>query len=218
MSALANLNAGSMNGDSSHLQSAFLTFLPRIETHARAYFRHLRRPQGRADAVQESIALAWLWFLRATARGKDVSAFVGLLAAFAVRQVRCGRRLCGQERARDVFSRRARRRHGFSLSSLPAGRGRDGLFSDALADNTVTPVPDQVAFRLDFPAWLEGYGERDRGLILDLLAGERTKDAARKHGLSAARVSQLRRSFLEDWQRHGATPESECRSAAVGRA
>ena len=31
------------------------------------------------------------------------------------------------------------------------------------------------------------------------MLGERTLDVANKHGLSPARVSQLRREFMEDW-------------------
>ena len=36
------------------------------------------------------------------------------------------------------------------------------VFDDALAMNTVSPVPDQVSFRLDFPAWLATHAERNR--------------------------------------------------------
>jgi hypothetical protein len=34
----------------------------------------------------------------------------------------------------------------------------------------------------------------------DLMIGERTLDVSRKHGISAARVSQLRREFMDDWR------------------
>jgi hypothetical protein len=43
--------------------------------------------------------------------------------------------------------------------------------------------------------------DRDRRLIEALMAGERTMDVAAKHGLSQARVRQLRREYLEDWER-----------------
>jgi hypothetical protein len=36
-------------------------------------------------------------------------------------------------------------------------------------------------------------------VIDDLMIGERTMDVADKHGLTAARISQLRRDFYEDW-------------------
>ena len=53
-------------------------------------------------------------------RGKDVITFVGALARYAARAVRCGRRLTGQEKAKDVLSSLAQRRHGFTVGSLPA--------------------------------------------------------------------------------------------------
>jgi hypothetical protein len=71
----------------------------------------------------------------------------------------------------------------------------------ALVDNTRTPVDEQVAFRLDFPAWLNTLSDRDRRVVEDLMQGERTLDVARKHGLSPGRISQLRREFLEGWRR-----------------
>jgi len=71
----------------------------------------------------------------------------------------------------------------------------------ALHDNTRSPVPDQVAFRLDFPAWVNTLSDRDRRVVGDLMAGERTLDVAAKYGLSPARVSQLRREFMEGWAR-----------------
>ena len=40
----------------SHLHAAFLAILPRIELHARVYFRGLKCPHRKADAVQETLA------------------------------------------------------------------------------------------------------------------------------------------------------------------
>ena len=46
---------------------------------------------------------------------------------------------------------------------------------------------------------------------------ERTKDLARKFGLSQARISQLRREYHEDWDRYGedALGDSELQSAVA---
>jgi hypothetical protein len=179
----------------------FLAILPRIERHARIRLRHLRCPGKREDAIAEAVAVAWKWFLRLDERGKDVDDFVMALADLAVRHVRCGRRLCGQERARDALSPLAQRRHGFLVQTLPGCEsGIDGnQVIDALRDNTVTPPPDQATFRHDFPLWLSSLCQRDRRLALDLMSGERTLDAACKHRISPARVSQLRRRFRRDW-------------------
>jgi hypothetical protein len=78
-------------------------------------------------------------------------------------------------------------------------RGND--LEGALHDNTLTPVPDQVIFRLDFPRWRRTRNERDRRLLHDLMVGERTSAVSQKYGLSPSRVSQLRREFHADWDR-----------------
>src|SRR6516225_10294181 len=89
------------------LQSNFLAVLPRIETHARIYFRHLKCLHQREEAVAECLALAWWWFVRLVRRGKTPEAFITVLADFAARAVSSGRRLCGQEKVNEVLSLRA---------------------------------------------------------------------------------------------------------------
>jgi hypothetical protein len=183
------------------VRQRFLAVLPRVERHARIRFRGVRCPHARADAVAETLALAWSWFVALVRWGQDPTRFASVLATYAVRHVRSGRRLCGQEPVKDVLSTRAQARHGFLVASLPQGScllGND--FDEALRDNTQSPVPDQVAFRADFPSWLATRSQRDRCVVGDLMVGERTTDVADRHGLSQARVSQLRREFMEDWR------------------
>ena len=62
-------------------------------------------------------------------------------------------------------------------------------------------MPDQVQFRLDFPAWLRTRTQRDRRIINDMVMGQRTLDLSKKYGISPGRVSQVRREFHDDWQR-----------------
>jgi hypothetical protein len=175
------------------LHARFLILLPKIETHGGIYFRHLRG-QRREDAVQEMRALAWLWFLRLARRGKDATDFVVPFTTFLARAVKSGRRLAGTEKAQDVLSPLAQQRHGFTVDPMP-----EEVYAPALVDNTVTPVPDQAAFRQDFPRWRARRTARDRRVMDDLMVGERTMDVSRKYGVSAARVSQLRREFKDDW-------------------
>jgi hypothetical protein len=87
------------------------------------------------------------------------------------------------------------------IYSSSQGQQRLDAFEERLRDNAVTPVPEQVAFRFDFPAWLKTRTERDRRVIHDLMAGERTLDVSHRHGLTPGRISQLRRDFMQDWQR-----------------
>jgi hypothetical protein len=196
------------------LGDRFLVVLPRIELHARIYFRFMK-PDHKEEAVAETVAMAWCWFLRLTARGKDVTQFVSALASYAARAVLSGRRLCGQLPARDVLSEVAQRRHGFTVQALPQttrhpfeevyasvqGQRHIDALDDMLRDNTVTPPPDQAAFRIDFAAWRRTRTERDRRVMADLMLGERTSHVSRKYGITAGRVSQLRRDFHDDWLR-----------------
>jgi hypothetical protein len=186
------------------LQATFLSsVLPKVVSHGRVYFRHLRSAELKEEYVAEMIALTWKWHLRLAERGKDATRFPTALATFAARAVRSGRKLAGMGRATDVLSPQARQRHGFRVSALPeVSTLSDNPLSEALADNTQTPPDEQCAFRIDFPAWRATHAERDRLLLDDLMLGERTLDVAGKYGLSPGRVSQLRREFLTDWHRY----------------
>jgi hypothetical protein len=149
------------------------------------------------------VALTWKWHLRLAERGKDATQFPSAIATFAARAVRCGRRLAGMDRAKDVLSPVAQRRKGFAVGKLPDCSSLNGsALDEALHDNTRTPPDEQCAFRIDFPAWRATHTKRDRRIIDALLVGGRTLEVAGMYGLSPGRVSQLRRQFLLDWRRY----------------
>ncbi|MFO0931045.1 MAG: hypothetical protein U0736_29105 [Gemmataceae bacterium] len=218
MSTLAETRAPC--SDLNALHAHFLSFLPRIETHAKVRFRHLRCPGRRDDAVAEVVAVTWKWYLRLQEAGKDVDEFVSTLADLAVRHVRSGRRLCGQERAREVFSSRAQRAKGFRVEGLPSstrrrheevysdphGQDRIDAFEERLRDNTQSPVPDQAAFRIDYPLWLSRLGDRNRRIARDMALDLGTKELAVRHRVSPGRISQLRREFHSGWRRFCGEP------------
>ena len=188
------------------LQVAFLDLvLPKVVSHGRVYFRHIRCRHQKEELLAEMTGLCWRWHLRLAQRGKDAARFPTALATFAARAVRSGRRLAGMERTKDVLSPLAQRRKGFAVSKLPDGSTLNGsTLSEALRDNTRSPVDEQACFRLDFPAWLRSLPRRDRRLVKGMALGHRTLDLARRFRLSAGRVSQLRREFHREWQRfHG---------------
>ena len=184
--------------------------LPRVTAHGRVYFRHVRCKHRKAELLAEMAALSWRWFLRLVRRGKDVLQFAGSLAVYAARAISSGRRVCGQERARDAMSGSTQRKRGFTVGSLPEGSiAAEGPFAEALQDNTVSPVPDQVAFRVDFPAWRRTRSERDRRVIDSMMGGESTAVLARLFNVSAARISQMRREFHEDWHSFCGEPTAQ---------
>ena len=84
------------------LQARFQALLPRVELHARVFFRHLKCPDRKQDAINETLALAWKWFVHLAEQGKDPSRFPAAFATLIARSVRCGRRLAGMEKAKDV--------------------------------------------------------------------------------------------------------------------
>lgn len=179
---------------------AFERALPRIRTHAVIVFRDVRCPHRKEDLIAETLALAWMWWVRLCRRGKRPQQFVSAIATFAARAARSGRRVCGTEPAKDVLSPLSQRRHGFYVGKLPDfSTLSENPLAEALRDNTETPVPEQVAFRFDFPAWLRTYDGRRRRLIEEMAGGERTQYLAGRFGLSPARISQLRREFMVGW-------------------
>jgi hypothetical protein len=146
------------------------------------------------------IGKAWQWHLRLAEKGKDATAFPTALASYAARAVRSGSRVAGQERANDVLSPVAQQRHHFFVGKLPDFETlTDHPVCEALLDNTKSPPDETVCFKLDFLAWLASLAERDRSIVEDLLIGERALDVANKYRISAARISQKRREFCQDW-------------------
>jgi hypothetical protein len=188
------------------ISARFLAHLPRFEAHARFAFRRVGCPHVRADRVAETVALAWRHFAALSRRGKKPEQFVTTLALRCSQAVKAGRKLVRCEGGKDVLSPVAQVRHGLSVMRLP---DRERVFdrhplpdelAEALMDNTRSAVPEQVAFRLDFPRWRASLRRRDRRVLDALAGGERTADAARRFGISPARVSQLRREFEDGWE------------------
>jgi hypothetical protein len=175
----------------------FMQLLPAIKRQARRAFSDLG-PQERDEAVSEVIANAFATFRRLAERGKLDVAYPSPLARFAVAQVRAGRRVGNKPNVRDVFSFLAQRRYGFRVESWR--NAKDGYWLDAVTDNTVTGVHEQVAFRLDFADWLQSLSARDRQLIRFLALGNTTSEAARKFKISSARISQMRSELKAKWQ------------------
>ncbi|MGE0105128.1 MAG: hypothetical protein AB7G12_12830 [Thermoanaerobaculia bacterium] len=134
----------------------------------------------RGEQIDDCISTAWE--LSQSGRGNPVA-----IAWFAVKRVRAGRQF-GLE-TRSIDSPQARRegrpeRSGFDVAEI----ARTG-------DN-----PSIVAtFRIDFSEWLSGLPKRLRRMAVAMAAGESTGDMAKRFGVSAARISQIRRELAESW-------------------
>ena len=195
-----------------HPHAEFLALIPTVERHVSYAFRG--RPQDdREEAAAEAVAAAYASYVSLKARGKDpVRDFPAALIAFAVLHARVGRQVSSRNSSTDVLSPLAQRRRGFRVESLPTAPGtacdhvrsttdrRRDEFSEWLCDNTRSAVPDQVAFRLDFPTFLSELGPRDRALVRYLALGHSGHMAATQFGMTAGRVSQLRREWRLRWR------------------
>jgi len=158
------------------LQAAFLTdLLPKIESHARVFFRHIRCDDQRADKIAESVAVAWQWYRRLAERGKDVNQFLITFIRLAARAVRSGRRLCGMERAKDVLSPRAQRRHGFRAEPLPQSTRRSHDCLHSLIRGLATKRSWRCRHRCRAAALNSPPGRRSRRSALFLSVGRHFK-------------------------------------------
>jgi DNA-directed RNA polymerase specialized sigma24 family protein len=202
-----------------HLHVSFLKILPKIVKQARFSFRGYRCLADRDDAVQETVAIAWKWYVRLAQRGKNAAAFPTVLASYAVRHVRGGRRLCGSGDGRGGLEPAAIKRHDLAFQMLKdLARFHGEVWKETLQDNTRSSPGDSAAFRVDFSQWLSTLGERDRHLVNDLLVGERPSAVAERLAISRARVSQLRRSLRQGWLRFHEEPLDRTEEAYLASA
>jgi RNA polymerase sigma factor (sigma-70 family) len=176
----------------------FLAMVPTIEAHARLAFRRLD-PDSREDCVQEAVANALVAFVRLIDREKTDVAFPTALARFAVAQIRDGRRVGNRRNVREVLSPYAQKRKRFRLERLDRFDQTRGQWTEAVVEDRRTPVVDQVAFRCDFPDWLDSLPARDRQIAQELAVGHGTSDVAKRFGVSPGRISQLRREMHQSW-------------------
>ncbi len=188
-------------------QEGFLEMLPLIERHARIALSSLDA-EAREDAICEVVANAMCAYRQLHERNELDKAFASALARFAVAQFHGGRRVGTRQCSHDVFSAKNKRRSDFEIRSFGCPGEMKGAWLECLHDNRLTPVFEQVAFRLDFPRWLKSQSWRNQQIVESLAIGNSTNEVAKQFSISPARVSQIRRELAESWNRFANT---ECR-------
>lgn len=184
-------------------QERFLSLLPGVERYAKIAFRHLGR-EASEDAVEEVVANALVAFKGLHDCGKSNLAHPTVLARYAVGHFYAGRRAGGRLKATDVLAKHVRHAHNLTVERLDGFDSKTGDWIEAIVDDRRTPVPDQAAFRCDFPAWLATQRPRDRRAAELLAVGYAPSEIARRFHLSRGRVSQLRNELYDSWQQfHG---------------
>ena len=107
-------------------------------------------------------------------------------------------------------------RKGVVVERLDKFNDLEDCWEEAVVQDTRNaPVPEIVAFRVDFADWLKSLKRRDRRIAEFLSLGHRTSTAARKFGVSQGRISQLRRELAENWRKFVGDEPGEGAAVAV---
>ena len=189
----------------SRWQQRFLDMLPTIKLQAE---HRLRRLPGheREELLAEAIAIAFCMFVNLVQRGKIDLAYATPLAVYGCRQALVGRRAGHPLNVNDITSRHCQQRKRVRVERLDRFDVKKGQWREAVVEDHRTPVPDQAAFRCDFPEWLKTLSDRDRQIAETLSTGEGTTGTAKQFGVTAGRISQVRAKLREAWDEfHGET-------------
>jgi hypothetical protein len=173
----------------------FLAMLPAIREQARLAFR-AHNPEAKEELIAEVVANAFCAFARLVERGKQDVAHATPLAWYAIRQVRCGRRVGSAIKSRDVMS--LANRH-VVVEPLDWFDDQAGEWREALVEDKHAGPADTAAARIDVAAWFRSLGRTKRRIAKLLARGEATGTVAKKFGLSPGRISQLRAELQESW-------------------
>jgi len=203
-------------GKKAFWQDRFLAMVPIIERQVRFAFRKLDADSGE-EAVAEAVASALVAYARLVESGKEDLAYPTVLARYAVAQIRAGRRVGSGQKKNDVLAGIAGRCHGVLVESLYHYDAKTSKWVEATVEDKRTPVPDQAAFRCDYPVWLATHAPRDRQIAESLSMGHSPSEVAHQFGISRARISQLRRELHDSWQEFHGEARSE-RSSAIAAA
>lgn len=119
---------------------------------------------------------------------------------FSIRQVKSGRRLGAKQNIKDITSEYCQLNKGFAVQRLDHYDEENAGWQEIVVEDKTSGPAEIAATRIDFAAWLQTLSKKEREIAITLSTGETTGRTARKFGLSASRVSQLRRQFKEAWE------------------
>jgi hypothetical protein len=180
-------------------QDNFLAMLPEIESRLRREFRNFD-PNSREEAVREGIAHCLFAFVRMHDRRRAHFATAFTLVLYSTRHVRRGRPAAGRMNSKDPLSRYAQIGKGIRMDS------KAGEWIEELVEDQRAPVPELVAAKIDVGAWFASLSLRMKQVARDMAFGWSTKELAAKHGVTAGRISQMRRSLERSWKEFQGEP------------
>jgi hypothetical protein len=173
-------------------QSTFVAMLPEIEQKLRLAFCRLD-PEAREDAIEEGVIHSLLVYVRLVEQGRAEAATALSLAWYSSRQVKRGRLAAGRMNGKEPLSRYGQISNNIKVERQPSN------WIDAIVQDKRAAVFDLVAAKMDVGAWFDTLTQRMKEIAKDLAFGCSTSEVAEKHGVTAGRISQLRRLLEESW-------------------
>jgi hypothetical protein len=192
----------------------FVLIIPVVRTHARISFRK-KPPEEQEELIAECLANAFRAYARLLELNKRELIYPTVLAKFAVKQAREGRKVGGRLNCNDILSRYAQLRQNITVERLDHFDTEENGWQEAVVEDTSTPVAEQAAFRVDFPAWLAQYSSPKRRIAEALALGYTTGEIAKQFQVSPGRISQLRRDFQQSWSEFQGEEMAEEEEVAV---
>jgi hypothetical protein len=89
---------------------------------------------------------------------------------------------------------------GFEIDRLGHGDREESQWEEIVVEDHRAGPAEIAACRIDFASWLRLLPVRLRKVALTLARGESTSEAAKKFGVTAARISQLRLWLKQSWE------------------
>ncbi len=176
--------------------SQFVKMLPWIQCQARRAFCRVPA-ELRDELVAEVVAHAFCSFARLVNSGRASFAYATPLAGYAIQAVRAGRRVGTKRNVRDLTSPTRNRQ----IESLDRLALRQGQWCEALVEDRRTTPADIAAARIDVAAWLRSLSRKHRRIATSLARGESGQEVAKQFRVSGARISQIRKSLMDSWDR-----------------
>ena len=184
----------------------FLSMLPVIRRTAATAFQTMDA-ESKEESIAEAVAIAYLMFVALVRRGREELAYPTVLAMYGVKRVKIGRRAATSLNVRDISSEFCQRQKHLTLERLDRFDRHTGEWLEVLVEDRRAGPAETAAARIDITTWLDLQPKRRREIAESLAAGDTPGELARRLGVSAARISQLRRALRDSWDAfQGETP------------
>lgn len=177
----------------------FEELLVKMMPHFEFFAKHDQKLRGDNydECIQDLTCMAYEMYSALVRNNKTDKIFFSAILNFAKKRFRDGRHFTDSSSV-DVFGTRTRLKERCELNSIHMMKTNNDPKEYLVSRKT--NVFRTVSFRIDFfETFLPQQTELDQAIIFDLMVGETTNDVSRKYGLSAGRISQLRKKYANDW-------------------